>query len=186
MLKVREIMTAEVVTLAPEMSLREAVQVLVEEGVSGAPVMSGTQVVGVVSTTDIVDFRATTPGVPGFRRDRTNWGEWGPAESWEDEVSGPGARYFVDMWGNPGADVLERMEESEGPEWDLLNEHTVGEIMTRKVVGLAADADLVQAARLMTDSGVHRVLVLSQNRELEGIVSSMDIVRAVAEQRAGL
>jgi CBS domain-containing protein len=53
-MKVRELMTEDVVSVAPEASLREAAALLVEHRVSGLPVTVGTEVVGVVSEADIV------------------------------------------------------------------------------------------------------------------------------------
>src|SRR5262245_49704703 len=53
--RVRELMTYNVVTVRPEAPLREAARVLVEHGVSGLPVVDEDDaVIGVLSETDIV------------------------------------------------------------------------------------------------------------------------------------
>jgi CBS domain-containing protein len=57
-------MTREVVTLDPEMSLRDALDILTARRISGAPVVEADKVVGVLSAMDIIEFLATTPGVP--------------------------------------------------------------------------------------------------------------------------
>ena len=49
MSRLRDIMTNKVVTLNPEMTLREAIGILRAENVNGAPVVHGGQVVGVAS-----------------------------------------------------------------------------------------------------------------------------------------
>ncbi len=56
MLILRDIMTPDPVTLTPQTSIRDAVEFLRSRGISGAPVVSGTRVVGVVSNSDFVDF----------------------------------------------------------------------------------------------------------------------------------
>jgi CBS domain-containing protein len=53
-MKVRELMTGNVVSVSPETPLRTAASMLVEHGVSGLPVVLGGEVIGVVSEADIV------------------------------------------------------------------------------------------------------------------------------------
>ena len=54
-MKVRELMTKDVISVRPDASLREAAALLVEHRVSGLPVViSGGEVVGVLSEADIV------------------------------------------------------------------------------------------------------------------------------------
>ena len=53
-MRVRQLMTENVVSVTPDASLRDAAAVLVEHGVSGVPVVEGDEVVGVLSEGDIV------------------------------------------------------------------------------------------------------------------------------------
>lgn len=62
-MKVRELMTKQVVSASPEMSLRDAAALLVEHDISGLPVVLGSEVVGVLSEEDIV--RKASAGAPG-------------------------------------------------------------------------------------------------------------------------
>jgi CBS domain-containing protein len=55
----------------------------------------------------------------------------------------------------------------------------VDEVMTRDPVWLSADAPLSHAARAMARRGMHRVLVIDEDR-IVGIVSTSDVMRAVA------
>lgn len=50
----RDIMTADVTTFAPGMDLLKAAQVLFDRGWSGAPVVDGGEVVGVLTLADVV------------------------------------------------------------------------------------------------------------------------------------
>jgi CBS domain-containing protein len=53
-MKVRELMTKDVVSVRPDTPLREAAALLVEHKISGVPVTRGNEVVGVLSEADIV------------------------------------------------------------------------------------------------------------------------------------
>jgi CBS domain-containing protein len=55
---------------------------------------------------------------------------------------------------------------------------TVGDIMTSFVVAVPPDKPIEEAARLMVSDGVHRLLVV-QGQRLVGIVTSMDLLRAL-------
>jgi CBS domain-containing protein len=61
---------------------------------------------------------------------------------------------------------------------------TVGEIMTRDVLGLEPATSLVDAARRMHERRVGAVVVLDDDR-LVGIVTERDILRAVATGAIG-
>ena len=69
MLRVSDIMTTRVVTVSPELGLRDAMELFVSEHISGAPVVEGRRVVGVVSATDLMGLAASLPGSPTERRD---------------------------------------------------------------------------------------------------------------------
>jgi CBS domain-containing protein len=179
MTRVSEIMTSDVCVVNPEMTLRTALETLRARGVAGAPVVRGANVVGVVSAADLLEFEATMAPVPGFRPEQGEWDE--PLE--EDEAWAEGASpplYFVELWRDSEADVVERMSDVAGPEWDFLADHTVAEAMTRALYSVEPEDDARAAARTMTDAGVHRVLVL-EGGQLAGILSASDVVRAVAQ-----
>lgn len=179
MKSISEIMTSEVSTVDPGMTLREALEALRGWNVGGAPVVQGSEVVGVLSMTDLLEFEATTSPVPAFRGDQAEFGDWGEPEPWEEGEEPP--LYFVDFWTDVEADVGARMESVEGPEWDYLRDHTVAEAMSRKILAVPAAADVRRAARLMADAAVNRLLVVEKG-ELAGVVSASDIVRAVADE----
>jgi CBS domain-containing protein len=176
---VRDIMASEPVTLGEHLTLREAIDLLSDARVSGAPVIAGTAVVGVASRTDILGFVADSPAIPRERADVVEFGEVGVSvsESLDDESP---AAYYADRWMDSEADVWSRITQSESPDWDRLDEHSVAEVMTRRIVSIEPEASVEDAARLMVDREIHRLLVM-EGRELLGVVSTMDIVRAVAE-----
>lgn len=185
MLRLRDIMTEDAVAVTPETSVREALALLGGRHVSGAPVVSGGKLLGVITGTDLMAFAASLPGVPTERESQVEWGAWAEPSAEEEAESErePASAFFTEMWDDAGADVTERFASVAGPEWNVLDEHIVGEVMVRTpLVTLGPDADVESAAGLMKERGIHRVLVTEGNRLL-GIVTALDIAKAVAERR---
>jgi CBS domain-containing protein len=180
MLTVRDLMTTDVATVDPQLTLREAVELFNTRHVSGAPVTAGGRLVGVLSASDVLAFEAETPGVP-TERPALELEDWDEPAEWVEGEEAPAA-FFSDQWSDAGADVLERFAEVSGPEWDYLAEHTVADAMTPTVCSIAPFVDVYTAAEYMIRAGVHRLIVMQEGR-LVGILSSLDIVRAVAQRR---
>jgi len=175
MLTLREIMSAEPVTVGPESTLREVADLLASRSISGVPVVSDSgDVVGVVSASDVLAFTANLPGVPLQRDDLSDWED---LPRTDDEETG--ADFYTDYWGDAGANVVSRMNGAEGPEWDILDEHSVAEIMTRRLQTMDAGVDVRTAALRMVEARVHRLLVVQEQR-LVGVVTTMDMVKAIA------
>jgi predicted transcriptional regulator len=55
----------------------------------------------------------------------------------------------------------------------------VADVMTRYVIAVGPEATIQQAMKLMTCDDIHRVLVIGAAKRIIGIVSSMDILRAL-------
>ena len=180
MLRLQDIMTRDVVGLEPDMTLRDALEILAARHISGAPVLEGGRVIGVLSATDVIEFLATTPGVP----DVSDGDEDGEPRGQEpgDPGAEPAAAYFIDFWSDAGADVAERFRATGAAAWDLLAEHTVGEAMSRSLVAFGPTVDTHAAADAMQRAHAHRVIVVDDG-ELVGIVSALDIARAVAQRK---
>jgi CBS domain-containing protein len=139
-LKLKDIMTSSLLTVTPQTSLREAMEVLSENHISGVPVTRGAKVVGVFSATDLLDYLAE------FDESRR-------------EVGRPFGRMSLD-------------------------DTTVAEVMTRVVQSLSPDCSVEHAAEFMRKAQIHRVLVMDDG-ELRGIVTTTDVAKAVAEHRIG-
>ena len=180
MLRLRDIMTRDVVTIPPDVSVREGMDLLTRHHISGAPVSANGRIVGVVSLTDLAELAAASPGVPTERPELAEWG------AFEDEVpdndDAPPGAYFAEWWDNAGADVAERVGTTMGPEWNALEEHTIDEAMSRVIADLPSDTPVDEAAGFMRERGIHRVLVMDEGR-LVGVVSTTDISDAVADHQ---
>lgn len=190
MLQIRDVMTRDVLTVTPETTLREAADLFSRRHVSGAPVVAGEKVVGVVSATDLLEFIASNSDVATRSDEPHDLDELGASSSWDTGDALPSTAYFtalraeVDAASGESSVSAECFANTGGPEWDALTEHTVDEVMTRKVCSLAPHLPLVAAADYMKRAEVHRLIVLEGGR-LVGIVTSSDVTRAVAEHRLG-
>jgi CBS domain-containing protein len=188
MLRLRDIMTTDVITLDPNLSIREAMDVFTSKRISGAPVVAGGEVIGVVSATDLLQFAAALPGVPTERQAEPEWlGDLGGDEDGESPLGDAGeeddasALYFTELWDDSGATVVDRIVSPNGAEWNSLEEHTISEAMTRAPVSaLTPDTLVTVAADFMRQARIHRVLVMT-GKTLLGLVSSSDITAAVAD-----
>ena len=182
MTRVRDIMSTDLIVVSPDASLRSLVELLAERHIGGVPVLAGSRVAGVISMDDVLSFLSSQPLVPSTRPEEQDYEGEAPEEEAE-EIEGaeaPGA-FFADAWADVGADVVERFAVASAPEWDMLGEHTVGEAMTRRILSVRPTADVHEAARLMRDAGVHRLLVM-ENGALIGILTTTDVSNSVATE----
>lgn len=183
MLKLRDIMTHSVVTLSPETTLREAAEVLSSRHLTGAPVVAGSKVVGVVTMSDIVEFQADSPADPASEESDEAESDDFVAEALDSEVEDEAAAaYFAEQWEDESAELYTLFDAEGTSKRDVLGEHTVSEIMTRVVRAMAPDASVEQAAEEMRRLGIHRMLVTGHD-ELLGIVTTTDIASAVADHK---
>ena len=118
MTRVKDIMTREVISVSPTLSIRDAMSLLSSRHISGVPVVVGTEVVGVVTSNDLMALAAELPGESGERRDQVELDA--PAPRDEDysglEMEPPGA-FFTDLWEDAGTDVAMRFAGATGTDW---------------------------------------------------------------------
>ena len=133
MLCASDIMTRHVSTLVPEATIREGMEMLYISHLSGAPVVRGNKVVGVISMSDVADLLVNVP----------------------DPVTIDGD--------------------------SLLDERTVGDVMSREIISVTPETSVRTIAGIMRKRAIHRILVMDGSR-LCGIVSAIDIARAVSEK----
>lgn len=181
MLRLRDIMTGDVAILTPEHTLREAMEFLTTKHISGAPVVVRGKVVGVVSLTDLAEFAAALP-TPTLRDAGAPYEEAEVAD-WAAEDLPPDA-YFAELWEDAMDDVAVRIGQKGAAAGNALEEHVVGEVMSRKVMSLPPATPVDTAADVMRRAGVHRLLVMT-DAVLDGLVTTKDIANAVADHRMG-
>ena len=177
MITVRSVMQTEVVTVRPEASVRQLARLLADEEISGVPVVDGNgALVGVVSSTDVVRVAAEEADVHmasfALRPEVT------PPEPNSDEEEDPDPYGFFLPEDCPlGTEgLLNELEESE------LDSRSVSDIMTPVTFTVEADASVMELAGFLVRGRIHRAVVVEDGR-LRGIVTSGDILRAVADGR---
>lgn len=181
MLTLQDIMTRDVFTVSPDLPLTDLLELLSSRHIGGAPVVSGGQIVGVVSATDLLTFAATLTS----KRDESDSGA-GPDHGAEDaglevfDVEEFSSSYFTHPWNDAPETLDVEWEEVSADGRSSLHEHTVADVMSRDFKALPPRTEVAAAAEFMNSWGIHRVLVMT-DAHLDGIVSSMDIVDAVAK-----
>ena len=184
MTRVRDIMTKDVITIAPDLTIRDAMSLLSTRHISGAPVVAGGDIVGVITSTDLMGFAAELPGAPAELQDQVEFGEFAERDDdMPERELEPAGTFFTDLWDDAGADAAVRFAGVTGPEWNVLDAHTVEEAMTRSpIFRLPGDTTLPAAAEFMRAHGVHRILV-TDAEGLVGIVTATDLSNAVADHK---
>lgn len=146
-----EIMTTPVKAVSAGSTLADVMSLLTDERISGAVVTtSGGKPVGVVSLSDVVAHMA------GLERDGRGLG---------------GYYALGDAWDDVGHRLAAGQDEDAA-------RTQVEAVMTPELVTVDVAARLPEVARVMTERGVHRVLV-SEDEHVVGIVSTTDVVRAL-------
>ncbi len=158
-LKVRDIMSTPVHHVSPRLNLVDLERELMSNRISGAPVVEHGKVVGVVSRSDV---------------DR--------ALSRERSKAAAAAAYFysTDFSEEPGSS---RSADPTGSALESLRALLVKDVMAQNVISVSGSDAIAHAAQLMHAKRIHRVLVI-EDGALEGLVSALDIVGAVAEDSA--
>lgn len=166
---VRDIMQTDVIAVRESTSVRELVQILDEESISGVPVLDSTgRIRGVVSRSDVVRLAAREPEVP---MSEAFWQEIG-RES--DDPNADPDEYFLAPESAvmlvPGSGAFEGLP---------LEETSVDDIMTP--VAFTVDPDMViwELAQFLVQGRIHRAIVVEEGR-LVGIVTAFDVLRVVA------
>ncbi|MGL4669286.1 MAG: CBS domain-containing protein [Methanobacteriaceae archaeon] len=118
------VMTKEVLTIEEEMSLTDTANLILENNISGMPVMSGLEIVGMLTKTDFI-------------------------------------------------------ETCKGKAYERI---TAEEVMSSDIIAVSSQDRLIHARRTIIDSSVGRLLV-TENDELAGIITSKDIGRAMISFR---
>jgi CBS domain-containing protein len=151
-LTAKDVMTAELITVAADLTVAEVVELLTENEVSGAPVVDEEGMpIGVISLSDVAR-RATGRGPVDLDRSRPEF----YLRGWED-------RYALEE-----VRALRIVAES----------LSVRDVMTETLFTVGEDAPLDEIAGVMLGAHVHRVLVTRDGR-LAGIVSSLDLLGAL-------
>lgn len=155
-----EIMHTDPVTVEPALDLPALERLFIARQVSGFPVVEDGRLVGVVARSDVVRQICV---------ERTN------AEQLSD--------YYLEysVFHAAPAQSLAAIADQVGQRIDSLR---VADVMATDIVSVDAQAPIAGIARVMVARHIHRVPVTEAQR-LVGIITSLDLVRLIAERRIG-
>ena len=182
---VRDVMQEDVTTVSPSTTVRELTRILADRSISGVPVVTDSgAVVGVVSATDIVRLAAdeaelrvsSARWIPTARR--PDWVDDGEADEPEGETP-PHSSYFLPE--DAPAMAAGWGEEIGNGSFD---EFTVADIMTPVSFTMPPTASVKELAAFLLHGRIHRAVVTDDDH-LVGIVTTMDVLKAVAEGQIG-
>jgi predicted transcriptional regulator len=149
---VRDLMNPDIMTVADEMTTDELARYLIEREISGAPVVdSQGHLIGVVSMTDIGRNMAEP----------------------SDSVSSRGPNFYRD-------DAVDLARDDLGQRFVEERAVTVRDVMTPVVHQVPVTASVAEVARIMVEQHIHR-LVVTQGKDPVGIITSMDLLKMVAD-----
>lgn len=151
-MKVRDIMTPDVLTVMADTSVNDVAKLLGQRDISGVPVVDDQgHVIGIITELDLI-VRNTRLEMPRFI-EVLDWGRI-PLE-------------------RPGH-LRERLQHMLGTE--------ARDVMTAKVITIGPDAEVEDLAELMVKQRVNPVPVVDADGRLIGIVSRADLVDMMAAQ----
>ena len=151
-LRARDVMQSQVATVDSGASLTRLDEFLVQEKVSGMPVVEGGQVVGVVSRTDVLRGVGVAEG--GALATQAYYHDVGGAEFDRAAAARLSGERLATM--------------------------TVRDIMSSEIVAVSPDDPVREVAKALIGKRMHRLLVMERQR-LVGIVTTSDLVRAIAD-----
>ncbi len=156
---VASIMSRRVVDVPANARMPEIERLLIESRVSGCPVIDESgRVCGVLSRSDIVRRLCTEHTLAEAICD------------YYTDISGIGLR-------TPEGETFEDIAQRVGARMDHLR---ASDVMSREIISVESGTTIRQAAAVMSERALHRLPVIDDGR-LVGVVSSLDIVRLVAE-----
>lgn len=157
-LKVRDLMTTQVVTLKADETVKKAVLKLALDNISGAPVVDNrNHLLGILSENDILHMIMAYQ----IKLDREN----------SDSVM---LTYSMDSSSEPDERLRTISEE--------ISNKPVSEIMTRTVLTTSPDASIMEVLRSMIDMEVNRLPVLEKG-VVVGIITRGDIIFALYKRK---
>lgn len=181
MASVRDIMKTDVVTIRVDESARSLARLLADSEISGVPVLDANEkVVGVASTTDLVrlaaadsDVRWTTASL-GAGLDRSP--DLADEDLDEALEADPYGFFLPEDSPFRTSAIFEQLPES------TFDRVTVEDVMTPVTFSVGPDMIVPELCDYLVRGRIHRALVV-EDGELMGIVTSQDVLRAVAEAR---
>jgi CBS domain-containing protein len=159
---VEDAYTSELTSVTPETTLGKALNTLREAHIAHLPVVEGTDLVGMVSLYDVIDF--TTRG--GHKSQGGSSGGFGGRGGGSRSAGGPSGGF-----GSREGDA------------DRMLDLPVRNVMSETVATIDRAAPLDEAVEAMLDRGISSLVVTGESDDPIGIVTKTDVIEALTWER---
>jgi CBS domain-containing protein len=155
--KATDIMVRKLATVRTDQTIAEAAAMMLSEQISGLPVVDLAGVCrGVFSVTDVL--RAE--------------------EKVSQQQRGATSNFFSSDLALPDSVYLEKLEKVRD-KFSPTAEQPVEHFMTTDLVSVSTEDSLQEIVQSMVDAHLHRVLVIDQDKQLQGIIATTDVLVAL-------
>jgi CBS domain-containing protein len=187
-----DLMSGDLLLLTDDMGLQEAARMLMRHRISGAPVVNQSgRMVGVLSSSDFVRLAGHMAGDEEYRPEPLSCifqREWTDGEHSATICTLPAGACSGQQVTGEGSEekVVCAQPHSVFCDWQMvevesLPADSVRGYMSRDVITAERSTTLKELAHKMVDSHIHRVFVVDRDQAPLGIVTSTDILNAVAQ-----
>jgi len=155
-MKVKDLMTKNVITFNPNMTIKEAMEILVKNNIGGAPVVDNGKLVGIITQRDILSYL-------DMAYKRQGW------------IFIPTPFDIIEI---PRVTALPYEKFTEI--YESLGKEKIGDIMQKRVYFVEPDDDIEDAIQLLGKGKINRLPVVDKDRNVVGIITRGDILRGLA------
>ena len=141
-MKVKDLMTKNVITFTPDLTIKEAMEILIKNNIGGAPVVQNGKLVGIITQRDILCFL-------DMAYKRQGW------------IFIPTPFDIIEI---PRLTALPYEKFTEI--YESLGKEKIGNIMQKKVYFVEPDDDIEDAIQLLGKGKINRLPVIDKNRLL--------------------
>jgi predicted transcriptional regulator len=145
-------MKSPVLFLNTDMAVADAAKFLIENRISGAPVVDGANAVGVLTMKDVARHSMIFLRLDDLSRSMK-----------QDEVE------------------TQDLEKVLGDHLELLKDVTVRAVMRPRVITVSEDSQISEVLQVMLNNHIHRVFVTNKEGGVIGVITTFDIIRWLNE-----
>jgi CBS domain-containing protein len=150
---VKDVMSKNVITISPEESISNAIDKMAKNNISGLIVVEDEKVVGVISESDVLKiFKSEFP---------------------ELKLSSNISLSIFSLI-KSGIKIIREIKK--------IGKLKVKDLMSKKVFFVKPEDTILEAARIMSKKDVRRLPVIDESGKLVGIISRIDILRALIKE----
>jgi len=150
---VKDVMSENVITISPEESIRDAIEKMAKNNVSGLIVVENEKVIGIISESDVIKFLSS--GFP--------------------EIKTPiNVTLSILQVLESGIKIMNEVKK--------IGKLKVKDLMNKRVFSVKPEDTVLEAARIMSKKDVRRLPVIDENGKLVGVISRTDILKALVKE----